>query len=319
VAVPAQLPAPPASFFLQGFRHQWQTWNNCGPATITMALSYYGRPETQAQAAPFLKPNANDKNVGPDELVAYVRSVGMEADLLEAGELTTLKRLVSSGIPVVVEMWFTPHPNDGMGHYRLLTGYDDATRQLNFYDSYDPPGVNVRIKYDAFDEDWRVFGRTYIPVYAPEKTGVVAAIVGADLDEAQLRQRSLEVAQAEATVRPNDAFAWFNVGTALTRLGRTAEAVPAFDRARALKLPWRMLWYQFSPFDAYLAERRYGDVLALANANLAQASDLEESQYFRGRALELQGLKNDAKAAYQAALRANPKFAPASYALSLLG
>ncbi|HEX2034000.1 MAG TPA: hypothetical protein VHS99_07435, partial [Chloroflexota bacterium] len=66
---PAVAPAPP-SFKLEGFRHQWQTWNNCGPATITMATSHFGRAETQAQAAPVLKPNPNDKNVGPDELVA---------------------------------------------------------------------------------------------------------------------------------------------------------------------------------------------------------------------------------------------------------
>ncbi|HEX2033990.1 MAG TPA: hypothetical protein VHS99_07385, partial [Chloroflexota bacterium] len=62
-------PAPPA-VRLQNFRHQYQTWNNCGPATITMATSHFGRAETQAQAAPVLKPNPNDKNVGPDELVA---------------------------------------------------------------------------------------------------------------------------------------------------------------------------------------------------------------------------------------------------------
>jgi tetratricopeptide (TPR) repeat protein len=314
------LPPVPASHFLTGFRHQWQTWNNCGPATITMATSFYGRPETQVQSAPFLKPNANDKNVGGDELVAYARSIGMRADLLYAGDLAKLKRLVSAGIPVVIGMWYTPHPNDGMGHYRLLTGYDDGTKQLVFHDSYQEPGVNVRWGYDAFDADWRVFNRMYIPVYTPEKADVVAAIVGSDLNEEQLRQRVLAVAQEEASAKPNDAYAWFNVGTALTKVGRMGEAVQAFDRARALKLPWRMLWYQFEPFEAYLAEKRFGDVIALTNANLAQAPEgLEESYYFRGRAQELQGLKAEARASYGAALRSNPKFAPAAHALSLLG
>ena len=27
---------------LTGFSHQWQTWNNCGPATITTYMSYFG-------------------------------------------------------------------------------------------------------------------------------------------------------------------------------------------------------------------------------------------------------------------------------------
>ena len=52
------LPLPALSDIqLQGFSHQWQTWNNCGPATITTNLSYFGRPETQADAALLLKPN----------------------------------------------------------------------------------------------------------------------------------------------------------------------------------------------------------------------------------------------------------------------
>jgi tetratricopeptide (TPR) repeat protein len=323
---PAPVPAPavhpalavplPATVRLENFRHQWQTWNNCGPATITMATSHFGRPETQVQAAPFLKPNSNDKNVNPDELVAYARSVGLQSDWLINGDFEKLKRLVANDIPVMVEMWFTPHPNDGMGHYRLLVGYDDASQQLIFYDSYDQPGVNVRLKYAAFDADWRVFSRTYLPVYPKEKEDLVAAILGPDRDFQQMRLRALQTAQEEAAAKPNDAYAWFNVGTALTLLDRNGEAVQAFDRARTLKLPWRMLWYQFAPFQAYLAEGRTSDVLALTGANLQLAPDLEESQYFRGRALELQGQSQQARAAYQAAVRANPKYTPALHALS---
>jgi tetratricopeptide (TPR) repeat protein len=310
-------PAPPA-FRLEGFRHQWQTWNNCGPATITMATSHFGRPETQAQAARFLKPNADDKNVGPDELVAYTRSLGLRADWLVAGDLERLKLLLANGIPVVAEMWFTPQPNDGMGHYRLLVGYDDAAGRFYAYDSYSPPGVNVPLPYRAFDADWRVFNRTYIPVYPAERADVVAAIVGPDADHQAMYARALAVAQQEAAAQPGDAFAWFNLGTSLTALGRTAEAVAAFDRARSLRLPWRMLWYQFAPFEAYLAEGRINDVLALADANLRQTGDLEESHYYRGRALQALGQTAAARAAFQNAVRVNPRFAPAHHALASL-
>jgi tetratricopeptide (TPR) repeat protein len=216
-------------------------------------------------------------------------------------------------------MWYTPSPNDGLGHYRLLTGYDDTARQFIFQDSFQAPGVNVRIGYDAFDEDWRVYARAYMPVYRADQAELVAAIAGGDLDEAQLRQRALGVAEEELAARPNDAFAWFNLGMALTRVGRTAEAASAFDRARALRLPWRLLWYQFGPFEAYLAENRLNDVLALTNANLRQAPDLEESLYFRGKALEGLGRWAEARAAYDAALRANPKYAPALHARSTMG
>ena len=75
---------------LTGFEHEWQTWNNCGPATISMNLSYYGHVGTQVEAAQFLKPNQEDKNVSPDELVAYVRSSGFEGVVGHGGDITLL-------------------------------------------------------------------------------------------------------------------------------------------------------------------------------------------------------------------------------------
>ena len=283
-----------------------------------MATSHFGRTEMQAQAAPFLKPNANDKNVGPDELVAYVRSVGLRADVRVAGDLPKLKQLLANDVPVVVEMWFTPHPNDGMGHYRLLVGYDDAAGRFLAYDSYDPPGLNVPLPYKTLDADWRGFNRTYIPVYPAEKAPLVDAILGTDRDDQAMLAHALQVAQEEVAAQPRDAFGWFNAGSTLTAMGRTAEAVAAYDRARALNLPWRMLWYQFGPFEAYLNAGRLNDVLTLTAANLQQANDLEESHYYRGRALQAEGQTPAAKAEYQAALRTNPKYTPAYYALSTL-
>jgi tetratricopeptide (TPR) repeat protein len=319
VTNPAPPRALPSSYRLEGFRHQWQTWNNCGPATITMATSHFGRPELQAQAAAFLKPNPDDKNVNPDELVAYARSVGLRADWLVAGDLDRLKALVANGVPVVVETWYTPRPGDGLGHYRLLVGYDDGTQQLIFFDSFQAPGVNLRLPYSYFDENWRVFNRSYIPVYPAEKAPVVAEILGSDRDDTAMHERALVVAQAEVSARPNDAYSWFNVGTNLVSLGRHAEAAGAFDRARSLRLPSRMFWYQFGPFEAYLAAGRPNDVLALANANLQQTRDLEESLYYRGRALEAMGQSSQARASYQEAARVNPMFSPALHAVSLLG
>ena len=36
---------------LGGFEHEWQTWNNCGPATVSMNLSFYDHGYTQVEAA----------------------------------------------------------------------------------------------------------------------------------------------------------------------------------------------------------------------------------------------------------------------------
>lgn len=311
-------PAPPTAR-LERVSHQWQTWNNCGPATITMAASVFGREQDQTAAMNFMKTTPNDKNVRPDEMVNYARSLGLQADWRVGGDVTRLKHFLANGIPVIVEVSYDPDPNDWMGHYRLLVGYDDTAGRFVAYDSVIPPGTNVPQPFGKFDDEWQIFNRTYIPVYPPEKADVVNRILGRDRDDKAMFEHALEVAQAEVAARPESGYAWFNMGTSLVSLGRTAEAVTAYDRARTLKLPWRMLWYQFGPFEAYLAEGRIADVQTLADANLAQSKDLEESHYFRGRALQAKGQIDAARAAYQAALRANTRFAPASDALKSLG
>lgn len=41
----------PASYRLDNITHIYQGWNNCGPATLTMALTYYGYRADQNPAA----------------------------------------------------------------------------------------------------------------------------------------------------------------------------------------------------------------------------------------------------------------------------
>ncbi len=313
------LPTLPGEVRLEGVKHQWQTWNNCGPATITMAVSYFGRKETQTDALRFLKSNPDDKNVSPHELVSYARSLGLEANWRLGGDLTRLKQLLAHNIPVVVEVWIAPEPNDWMGHYRLLVGYDDKAGRFIAYDSVQQPGPNLLQPYAKFDDDWRVFNRTYIPVYTKEQAPLVERIIGQDRDDKVMYERALAAAQRETLARPDDGFAWFNVGSSLTALGKHAEAAAAFDKARSMKLPWRMLWYQFAPFEAYLATGRTSDVLALANANLQRSADLEESHFYKGKAFQAQGQTAQARAAFQAAVKGNTKYTAAREALASLG
>ena len=37
----------PTSWHLNGIQHIYQGWNNCGPATLTMGLTYYGYSDDQ--------------------------------------------------------------------------------------------------------------------------------------------------------------------------------------------------------------------------------------------------------------------------------
>lgn len=303
------------SITLAGFAHEWQTWNNCGPATISMNLSHYGQGDTQVEAARFLKPNPDDKNVNPDELVAYARSAGYDGLVGYGGDIDLLKYLLSNGFPVMVETWARPEDQGGMGHYRLLVGYSQADNRFLTYDSLHGPGVIIPM--DEFDRFWRVFNRTYLVMFPPEQAPLVYALLGTRADKRAMTEQALLTAQDEARANPADPFAWFNMGTNYARLGEAALAASAFDEARRLGLPYRMLWYQFDIFPTYLATGRQQEVIELATATLRATGGLEELYYQRGLALAALNQPGAAED-FQAALDYNPNFEPAARALEEL-
>lgn len=338
VPAPTATPAPPTptpllfqpaqpSVLLAGLRHEWQTWNNCGPATIAMNLSYFGSTIDQAQAGAVLRLSADDKNVSPYELVGYAQQQGYVSRRLVNGSTDLARTLLSNGIPVLVETWHEDGPDDGLGHYRLLVGYDDAAQTWTVYDSYDrtnlisaEPYGGLRFSFGEMDKLWKVFNRAFVLAYPPDRAPVVDAILGAySISEPTMYAAAAVEAQAELTANPGDAFAWFNLGSSLTAQGQYGEAAAAFDQARAIGLPWRMLWYQFEIFEAYLAMGRAQDVVALADQVNAVTTSIEEIHYWRGRALAMLGDEAGAAQAIQQSLALNPTFTPAQQAAAELG
>lgn len=307
-------PTPiPEVVTLTGFTHQYQTWNNCGPATLTTALSYFGQPERQVEAAAFLKPDPDDKNVSPGEMAAYVRQLGYGVTIRVGGTFDQLERLIANGFPVIIEKGFEPDPDESwMGHYLLLIGYDDQQGVFITQDSYFGPDRPAA--YAEVDKYWRQFNRLFIVPYPLDQAERLEALIGPENSPA-MYEKALAAAQAEAAANPVDAFAWFNVGTNLTALGRYDEAAAAYDQARLAGLPWRMLWYQFGPYEAYYQVDRYQDVITLAQATLAVADNLEESHYWLGMAQLAQGTVDEARREFELALALNANFAPAYEAL----
>lgn len=307
-----------ADVLLYRVRHAFQTWNNCGPATLAMALSFYGWRGTQRDAAAVLKPDPEDKNVSPEEMAAFARSLGLGARVRVNGDIELLKRLLRSGFPVIIETGFEPDPKQGwMGHYKLLIGYSERAGQFIIMDSY--MGPNQGVPYGEVDRYWRHFNRTYIVIYTPEAEGRLRELIGPVWDDdRRMWEETLARAQEEVAANPQDAFAWFNVGAALFHLGRAEDAATAFDQARALRLPWRILWYRFEPFEAYLAVGRYADVIALADANLRVTPYVEEWYDYKGQALLALGDRERARALFEQALRFNPNFQAARAHLTAL-
>ncbi len=302
---------------LTGAKQEYQLWNNCGPATLSMNLSYYGWNGTQVTAAKYLKPDQEDKNVSPDQMVAYARSVGFQAVQRVNGTPELIKDLLRAGVPVLIEKGFEPEADLGwMGHYELIVGFNDDRQEFIAMDSY--MGPYQAVPYDQFEKYWRQFNRTYLVFYPDDKAELVTQVLGDQLDDATMLAGALATAQQEAAAQPNDAFAWFNLGSTYAALQDWQNSAMAYDRARQLGLPWRMTWYQFGWFEAYLNAGRYDDVLALADATLKVTSDIEEMFYYKGLVFKAQGNLDAARSQFELALKHNPNFQPAQVALASL-
>lgn len=322
-ADPAQ-PVRAVYKWLTGFRWVKQDWNNCGPANITMALSYYGWQQSMDYAASFLRPDREDKNVSPSEMVAFVREQSQVRALTRiGGDMELLKQLINAGFPVVVETVLDAEAYDWIGHYETIVGYDDTAGAFYIYDSFigtGEDGLGRPDPYEKFDQNWQDFNRAFIVLYRPEEEALVARILGERADVTRAAEIAAEKAQAEARANPNDAFAWYNLGSALTQLGQYEQAANYFDVARRLNtLPWRLTLYTFDIFEAYFNVGRYDDVLALVEANKLNGGQyVEETYYWQGRVLAAQGNTTQAAASFRQALARNPRFAAAQTALDQL-
>ena len=288
-----------------------------------MALSFHGWRQPQAYAGDILKPNREDKNVSPQELADFVRQESyVDAIVRVGGTIDLLKRLVANGFPTVIETGEMFEGYDWIGHYRVVVAYDDAYQLFYFYDSFlgvGPDANGVTISYQQVDADWRAFNRAFIVVYHPDREPLLRSILADHWSETDAAQIAFEAAQQEARLNPQDAFAWFNMGSSLAALRRYQEAAAAYDQATSTKkLPWRMMWYQHGAFETYFQVGRYADVLTLAAHNQNTAPELEETYYWRGRVYQAQGQLQRAASEYRRALGYNRNYDAARQALDSL-
>jgi hypothetical protein len=336
-ATPTPAPTPtlaplPSQHILHGMSAIQQTFNNCGPANLTQTLNYLGNDITQTEVADYLKPNPEDRNVSPWQIADYVneQTPGYSAIARSGGTLEMIKRFVTAGYPVVIEKGYELPDSGWWGHYLTVFGYDDGKQELYTQDSYLGPfdGSGRAASYDEIEKYWQQFNYTFYVVYLPDQEEEVAAILGPDMfDDFAMWQNAAARAETETKDNPRDAVAWFNLGTALTRMGGlTGESkyyqggAQAFDQAREIGLPPRMLWYQFQPYLAYMKLQRYQDIVDLADATLETQGgrNVEETFWYKGHALAFLGDIAGAREAYQEALLVNENFYPAQWSLDAL-
>ena len=338
-STPTLSPTPlPEAFRLEGIKYEDQhnRYNFCGPANLSMALTFWGWDGNRDTVGEYVKSNKDDKNVMPYELQDFVtQNTGYGALIRYGGDIELLKKLVAAGFPVVTEKGYYTYDMTGrygwLGHYQFVTGYDEAKQALVVQDTYIPKGENHEFPYEEFIDGWRSFDYLFMVVYPREREAELLSLLGdyADLDWSS--RKALETATNETSELSGveQYFAAFNAGTSHMYLKEYVDAAYAYDYAFQLYAglpkddlrPFRMLWYQTGPYFAYYYSGRYQDVINLANATFDTVGDdvLEETWYWRGMAKLALGDTEGAIADLRESVRLHPDFAPGLNQLEQLG
>ncbi len=322
---PSPTPLPPRAQVPPMPRWTQQTVNNCGPATLAFYLQWWGWQGTQDDIAQRVRPNLLDRNVNVEELVLYVNEdvPNLRALFRVGGTMALLKGFLAAGYPVMVETGmqlergYWPNDDRWAGHYLFVTGYDDARGAFLVQDSY--YGPDRWVPYATFDQDWKAFNRVFILVYPPEHEPRLLPLLGPYRFFKSSRQLALEQAQREIEANPNDAFAWFNLGSNLVFFERWTEAAQAYDRAFEIGLPQRMLRYQFGPFFAYFHSWQLDKLQAIIDYALQITPESEEAWVWQGWLYYRLGDTQKAAQAFRKALEINPYSRDARYGLEFLG
>lgn len=328
-SLPSLTPLP-AQAALTGIRHQGQSYNNCGPAALAMTLSFWGWQGSQENIRLALRPNDEDLGVTTTELMAYTASqTSLRALSRSGGDLALLHRLIAAGFPVVIETGLQAGDDWWLGHYLVISGYDDPNGLLIAQDSLTIPDRQMAAS-TLLVSGWRDFNYTYLVVYPAERESELLALLGPDADSAVNAVRALDKSQKEIGILTGRDlfFALYNQGSNLLALGQSQAAADAYDLAFAVypslpenDRPWRIFWYDSAPFIAYYQAGRYQDVVDLTTSalNRLKHRNLEEAHYWRGMAYESLGHQTQAAEDYRAAIAIRPGYTAAIEALNRLG
>jgi tetratricopeptide (TPR) repeat protein len=293
-----------------------------------MLLSYWGWEGDQTVTAAVLKPRREDRNVMPYEMLDYVNSQTEFTGVVRyGGNIELVKKLVAAGYPVLIERGLVTTKEGWMGHYGIITGYDDAKQQVRIPDSY---LGDITMSYDEISRYWDQFDDIYLVVYPYDKTEEVVSILGPQWDQ----EYNLRFALEQTTARIDQLegmdlfFAWYSRGSILVELQDYAGAAVAYDQAFAVydqlptdQRPWRVFWYQTGPYFAYYNTARYQDVLNLANYVLEITTEdaIPETWVWRGRANKMLGNWDAAVSDFKSALEWHPDWWVAENELAAMG
>jgi len=254
----------------------------------------------------------DDKSVTLPELGEKAKDYNLVSYHRPNGNRELIKRAISAGFPVITRTWLTA--SEDIGHYRVIKGFDDTTRTLIQDDSLQ--GKNLVYSYEDFDEIWEKFNYEFLLLIPSEKEHLAEGILMENFDEQSSWELAANRAERLLTENPNDIYARFNYSVALFHTGNYANAVSEFEKVET-RLPFRTLWYQIEPIEAYYELEQYDRVLQMTERILNnQNRAFSELYLIRGNIFSTRGDMGAAQAEYDKALFYNKNLKAAQTAVA---
>lgn len=175
---------PPAQKILPTDYHIFQSFNNCGPAALSMALRFYGIDKSQEELGQSLRPWQNpggindDKSVTLEEVAQESKKYGFVPYRRPNGDMEKIKMFITYDMPVITRTWL--EPGEDIGHYRVVKGYNSEKQQLIQDDSLQ--NKNLWYSYDDFNAVWDKFNYEYLVLVPKDKQEIAETILGEDKD-----------------------------------------------------------------------------------------------------------------------------------------
>lgn len=310
----------PSQKTLGNINHVYQTFNNCGPASLSMVLSYFGINESQQNLGQDLRPfqnsfgNNDDKSVTLDELAEKSREFGFTPYYRPGGDIEILKLFITYDIPVITRTWLKA--DEDIGHYRLVKGFNNPQGFLIQDDSMQ--GKDLSFTYNEFNEIWKKFNYEYLVLVPKGKEQIAEQILGDNLDYTTAWESAVTLSQANLKNNPTDAQARFNLSVALYKVGRYEESIQEFEKARPY-ISNRTLWYQIEPILSYYETGNYDKVFEITNEIFnSENRAFSELYQIRGDIYLKQGYYELARMEFEKAILYNYNYEPAREALKNL-
>jgi tetratricopeptide (TPR) repeat protein len=314
---PSPIPVPMA-FEIPLRSHIFQRFNNCGPASLSMALSYFDINISQEEIGKDLRPyqnaigNNDDKSVTLEELAQKGEELGFVTYHRPNGNIDLLKKLISQNIPVITRT--ITKPGEDIGHYRLIRGYTES--EIIQDDSLQ--GKGLKYTYEGLNVLWKQFNYEYLVLVPKEKVSIAENFLGEEVDEKLSWQKAVVMSKELLQQDPNDIFAGFNLSVALYNTGEFEKSVVEFEKVEQ-KLPFRTLWYQIEPILAYYELKEYDRVFEITDNILNNENRAFSELYIiRGDIYKSQGNLELAKSEYEKAVLYNKNMAEAQTRINAL-